>query len=75
MTIKELKELINELPDDMEIGLLHGQNLNSTNAYSLFGTLVRKVKARNTRIGVDSQLLIQGRPQKDEDAKVMLIFE
>lgn len=75
MNVKELREKIKDLSDDMEIvmGLEHSSE--SIEGYGLVGFKVRKVKSKLVRPVDIHHVLVQSRPFKDGGAQLMLIFE
>lgn len=72
MKIKELKEIIRDLPDDMEFFILDKtQILGSENNT---GIRVSKVKVKLVK-EINGKVLVQSRPKKDLEAKLGLILE
>lgn len=72
MKIKELKEIIKDLPDDMELFMLDTQQ--SLSSEHNLGVCVSKVKTKLVKV-LDGKILIQSRPKRDLKAKLGLILE
>jgi len=74
MKIKELKELIKDLPDDMDVYLIDGHVRPRWSDYGQYAKTPMKIAVKLVR-SVNSLKLVQSRPHKDPEASLSLIIE
>ena len=74
MKIKDLKESIKDMPDDLEVVFVHAHLHSVKDIYNILGVEARKAKIKLVK-DIDGCLMIQSRPKKDEHARLALIIE
>jgi len=74
MTIIELKNMIADLPDDMDVMIVKDDIYKEDGYYGQFSRKAFRAKVKLVA-RVDGFLVVQSRPQKDDEARLSFCIE
>lgn len=74
MKIKDLKKVIQDMPDDLEVIMALHHLHSIKDIYNITGCEIRKAKIKLIK-EVGGHIMIQSRPKKNENATLALILE